>query len=60
MIIDRYENTPRSSKKALQRVKKSLRKSRALAKVLSQRVKRLKVSVSSLRTVISELKKKYW
>lgn len=53
----RYENTPKSSKKVLQRVKKSLRKSRARVKILSQHVKRLKVSVSSLRTVISELKK---
>ncbi|XP_041978028.1 THAP domain-containing protein 3-like [Aricia agestis] len=54
----RYESTPKSSKKELQRVKKALKMSQARVKVLSQNVKLLKLRVSSLRIVIADLKKK--
>ncbi|VVC89343.1 unnamed protein product [Leptidea sinapis] len=52
-----YENTTKSSKKSMQRVKRSLSLSRARVKVLTQHVKRLKIRVSSLKTIISNLKK---
>ncbi|XP_041968851.1 uncharacterized protein LOC121725810 [Aricia agestis] len=52
-----YVNTSKSPEKELQRVKQSLRKSRGRVKVLSQHVKRLKVNVSYLRKIITELKK---
>lgn len=53
-----YQNSPGSTNKILPRVKKSLRTSRGCLKVLSQHVKRLKISVSSLKRKITALKKK--
>ncbi|XP_050664571.1 THAP domain-containing protein 1-like [Leptidea sinapis] len=53
----RYENTSESTKKSMERVKRSLSVSRAREKILSRRVKMLKSRVSSLKTIISNLKK---
>ncbi|KAH9637600.1 hypothetical protein HF086_014764 [Spodoptera exigua] len=52
----RYVNTPKSSIK--ERVKRALKMSQARIKVLSQNMKRMKLTVSTLKSVIADLKKK--
>lgn len=54
----RYENSPRSTKKRLQQTKRSLNLSNARVKALTQRVKRLKIKVTHLKTLINDLSKR--
>ncbi|CAG5056563.1 unnamed protein product [Parnassius apollo] len=53
-----YENTPRSSKIAIQRARRSLKIRNARIKVLTQHVKRLKTKVANLKTIINDLNKR--
>ncbi|KAH9635732.1 hypothetical protein HF086_013840 [Spodoptera exigua] len=54
----RYVNTPKSSINKLERVKRALKMSQARIKVLSQNMKHMKLTVSTLKSVIADLKKK--
>ncbi|XP_063897521.1 uncharacterized protein LOC110381786 [Helicoverpa armigera] len=53
-----YEITPRSLKTVAQQTRRSLKFAKAKAKTLSQRVRRLKLKITSLKNIVNDLIKK--